>query len=422
MGENDYSTVSMIANERADIGITASSTPTGKRGTFYKMCTDPSMGYSHHFHPSFDNPNYTKEMDDAAKTQFTQVQYEHEILAEFGTEEAGVFDKEKVDAAMKREWYAYDELTDIQLRNIEGNVMPTMYLYDEYNPAPPNVFRCIGIDWDAYQAGSSILVLDFDTQRKKFKVLKKVEVPRGEYTLDNAVNWVIKMNEIYRPSWIFCDRGYGDYQVERLHLYGEEHPSSGLKNKVVGYQFKQTIDVFDPVTRQMTKEPMKQFMVNQLKLTFERDNIILCPFDEGIHKQLIDYSVDHISQSGLPVYTSKNEHFVDALGLAHLAFVLKFPDITGAIKVPKNSTKLEFSSVSLNKGGAALRSIESGAENPWKTTKMPPQIGKDPGERKGDYQKWIKVPMGGKSHSENNFFSWGSRSGRSRGYEGRSLW
>ena len=31
MGDNDYSTVAMIAGERADISICASSTPTGKR-------------------------------------------------------------------------------------------------------------------------------------------------------------------------------------------------------------------------------------------------------------------------------------------------------------------------------------------------------------------------------------------------------
>lgn len=44
MGTEDYSTVSTIAGERADIGITASSTPTGKRGIFYRMCMDETFG------------------------------------------------------------------------------------------------------------------------------------------------------------------------------------------------------------------------------------------------------------------------------------------------------------------------------------------------------------------------------------------
>ena len=52
--------------------------------------------------------------------------------------------------------------------------------------------------------------------------MQRVEIPKGEYTLDNAVNSIIEMNEIYNPSWIFCDRGYGDYQLERLHIYGDK--------------------------------------------------------------------------------------------------------------------------------------------------------------------------------------------------------
>lgn len=166
---------------------------------------------------------------------------------------------------------------------------------------------------------------------------------------------------------------------------------------------------------------MKQFMVNQLKLNFERGRIILSPFDEVLHKQLVDYEVDHISQSGVPVYTSKNEHFVDALGLAHLAFVLKFPDLTGAIKTLKTEAKLQQVHVDpLNRqANAALRDLDSSI-NPWKNTSRVKQIGKDPDELPGDYQKWVHVPLtsgGGRSYHS----SWGSRSGRNSG-GGRTMW
>jgi len=248
--------------------------------------------------------------------------------------------------------------------------------------------------------------------------MKRIEVPRSEYTLDNAVNWIIKVNEIYNPSWIFCDRGYGDYQIERLHIYGEQHPFSGLKNKVVGWQFKNTIEVMDPVERTVVKEPMKPFMVNQLALAFERDRIVLSPFDEVLHKQLIDYVVDHVSQSGQPVYSSKDEHFVDALGLAYLAFVLKFPDITKGIKRIENSTLIEHSGAQIGSGraSAALREISSTTiANPWKNLA---QVGKAPGERQGDYQQWVKVPMRSSSGPSTRS-TWGSRGG---GFMGRSMW
>ena len=418
MGETDYYTVAAIAGERSAIGITASSTPTGKRSIFYRMCKDPSFGYHEHFHPSMHNPNWGPEMEARFRREFTDIQYEHEVLAEFGTEEAGVFNKDKVDAAMHKEYYAYTPLTILQERALEGDRHPTMYLYDEEHHAPGNIFRCVGVDFDKFQASSSIIVLDYDIKARKFKVMKRIEVPRSEYTLDNAVNWIIKVNEIYNPSWIFCDRGYGDYQIERLHIYGEQHPFSGLKNKVVGWQFKNTIEVMDPVERTVVKEPMKPFMVNQLALAFERDRIVLSPFDEVLHKQLIDYVVDHVSQSGQPVYSSKDEHFVDALGLAYLAFVLKFPDITKGIKRIENSTLIEHSGAQIGSGraSAALREISSTTiANPWKNLA---QVGKAPGERQGAYQQWVKVTMRSSSGHYTRS-TWGSRGG---GFMGRSMW
>lgn len=421
MADGDYATISMIANERADIGIIASSTPTGKRGTFYNMCTNPEMGFTEFFHPSQDNPQYTKAMDDANRAELTALQYEHEVLAEFGTEEAGVFPKDKVDAAKTKMNYTYDRLTDAQVRKLSDDHVPypMEFIYNhEMDRAPQNIFRCVGVDFDKFQSSSSIIVLDYDVKQKKFWVMKRIEVPRGEYTLDNAVNWIIKVNRIYNPAWIFIDRGYGDYQLERLHIYGDEHPGTGLKTKVIGWQFANKLDVMDPVTKEMTKEPLKQFMVSQLCLAFERDQIILSPYDDVLHKQLVDYEVDHMTQSGQPVYTSKNEHFVDALGLAYLAFVLKFPTLAKAIKEVEHTTIIEFTNTQLgaNRANAALREISAPYSNPWGNA--PRQIGKAPGERRGDYQKWVKIPVNAPSRSSGS--TWGSRTGS--GYYGRSLW
>ena len=182
------------------------------------------------------------------------------------------------------------------------------------------------------EASSSILILDYNLAMNKFQVVRRVEVPKVEYSFDKAVNMIIELNKIYQPSFIYADRGMGEYQLETLHIYGEKHPESGLKLKLKGFQFSQNIEITDPVTKQIEKAPMKPFMVNQLAITFERGNMILSPFDETLHKQLVDYSVEKISANGKPIYTSINEHFVDALGLAHLAFVLEFPELTKTVK------------------------------------------------------------------------------------------
>lgn len=184
-----------------------------------------------------------------------------------------------------------------------------------------------------YGDSSSILVLDYNIELQKFMVFKRISVPRSEYSYDTAVNLIIEVNEIYNPSWIYCDAGAGDYQIERLHIYGDEHPESGLKNKVVRRHFKQNLEILDPVTKEIIKKPLKQFMVEQLKIAFEREQMALSPFDEVLHKQLIDYEV--VRRSGVskdPIFTDKNEHFVDALGLAYLAFVLEFADLVDVVK------------------------------------------------------------------------------------------
>lgn len=60
-----------------------------------------------------------------------------------------------------------------------------------------------------YGASSSLIVLEYNQEEDTFFVLKRKEVPRGEYSYDNAVRTIIELNEIYSPSYIYCDAGAG---------------------------------------------------------------------------------------------------------------------------------------------------------------------------------------------------------------------
>src|SRR5690606_26294675 len=268
-------------------------------------------------------------------------------------------------------------------------VKPNLYIYENGRRAPLNPFRTMGVDWDKYGASSSIIILDYDVNKEKFKVMKRIEVPRAEYSYDRAVNMIVELNEIYNPSWIYVDRGAGEYQIERLHIIGDERPSTGLKNKVKGWQFKNSIEVVNPITKEIVREPMKPFMINQLQIAFEREKMILSPFDEVLHKQLIDYEVVRISANGNPVFTDKNEHFVDALGLAYLAFVLEFPDLTNTIKKPEFSSKISHTPVSIGEG--RVRAAIAEIEMP-QTSEVKKVLNYDPDELRGDRPTWIRVP------------------------------
>lgn len=428
MSDADFDSILMIAGERDDIPVFLSSTPTGARKRFWKCCTDRNMHFREFHFPSMCNPNWSAKMEEEFRAQLSEAGYTHEVLAEFGEQETGVFNKDKLDAAMKMEMYAYDELTYSQQSNAKAN----KWKVEDYRPPSafngtfrPNVFRTLGVDWDKYQASSSLLILDYDIRKGKFKVIRRIEVPKVQYSFDAAVNLVIEMNRIYNPSFIYVDRGSGEYQIEKLHLYGEENPESGLLNKVKGFQFSQTLDIMDPVKKTITKEPMKPFMINQLTMAFEREKIMLSPFDETLHKQLVDYEVKRIGTNGRPIFTDVNEHFVDALGLAFLAFALEFPDITKTIKKIEHKATIIPSSVQIGQERvqAAIKSVQNmfNAVNPWgnlKNGSMNTEKCKDPCEV--DKPKWFKVDMPARSPFRRNSSGWGSRS--PSGGMGRSMW
>ena len=88
-------------------------------------------------------------MEEEFRAQLSEQGYIHEILAEFGTQETGVFDKDKLDAAMRIDMYAYAPLTysqqmrvDEQHLDVEMLIPPRGQNLGVYRP---NIFRTMGI-------------------------------------------------------------------------------------------------------------------------------------------------------------------------------------------------------------------------------------------------------------------------------------
>lgn len=81
-----------------------------------------------------------------------------------------------------------------------------------------------------YGASSSLLILDYVPKYQKFQVIRRVEVPRAEYSFDKAVNMIIELNQIYNPTWIYADRGSGEktlfLELRRLRMKSVKHPKS----------------------------------------------------------------------------------------------------------------------------------------------------------------------------------------------------
>ncbi len=270
-------------------------------------CTDKALNWEEIHYTIMDHPNWNAAMEYEMHMAFpTEAAWEHEALAEFGNEIAGVFNKTFLDEAQAD------------------------YDYIEYTM--PQSLVTIGVDWDKYGAETQIVVLAYDQAIDKFRVINRKVIPRGEFTLDNGVQTIIRLNEIYNPLAIYVDRGYGEYQVETLHKYGIDHPETGLAQKVVGIAFSEKIDVPDPFTHKVTRKPIKPFMVDQVAIQLERRRLVLNKHDTALRDDLMNYSIKRYTSDGAPVFTSISEHTVDALMLALLAFTQQMPNITNTLQ------------------------------------------------------------------------------------------
>jgi hypothetical protein len=331
LSDDDIYTITAIGLENKSIGIWASSTPSGKRGKFYEWCLDAQHGiqdvppgtytgkvWTASYFPSTVLPDWDEEQEKEWRISLTEDAWDHEVMANFGQEAIGVFNKEYLDRA-KRD-YAYIE-----------------------NPENKAI-RVIGVDWDKYQATPQIVVMEYcpseinsQGEMGMFKIINRDSVPRSEFTLDNAVQKIIDFNGIYRPSFIYVDRGFGEYQIEILRKAGKQckDPRAnefGLDKIVVGVNGNENVIIRDPATNEKVKKPAKPFMVNQTVIVLERDRLILNENDKVLWRQMENYQVVRRSVDGRPTFTSVDEHTVDGLMLCIMAFTIEFPQITKIIE------------------------------------------------------------------------------------------
>lgn len=349
LGDKDFEAIFAITFEAPErIGVMVASTPTGRRGKFYQIChqnlnqkvklieggpdatgkyanqfdirgydRSEAEGWQEFYFPTMVNPEWSPKMEKELRGIYTEVAYEHEVMAEFGTEMVGVFNKDYIDEAASN---GYALLSQPRMDS-------------------PIAF---GIDWDKYGAATQIVITQWNpllerrprpeidgpgvTKFGRFQVINRVEIPKGEFTYDNAVRKIIELEEIYKPFAIYADRGSGEYQVEMLRKV--------LGDKVRGIHLGGSYEVRDPYSREFDKKPIKPFIVNQTTLILERGQLQIPSrnIDETIARQMTNYTVERVSpKTGEPTYNNDDEHALDGLMLGILAFLDHHPDIVKTI-------------------------------------------------------------------------------------------
>jgi hypothetical protein len=300
-----YAMLQKTAEDQPDKVLIGASTPTGRRERFWEWCTSNTR-FKEFWFPSYCNPFFSKDQEEEFREEYSESGYRHEIEADWGEDAEGVYPRKFVDKSFMDPGWNYEaEITSA--RN----------------------FYTIGVDWDKYGAGTNIVVLEmcnenYEDQRLagKARVCYREEIPKSEFTLTKGVNRIVELNDIFQPKHIYVDRGFGEVQVELLHKYGVENPSSKLRERVRGVSFGETIEVRDPYTKLPIKKEIKPYMVDNLRQYLEKEAIAFSTLDEELYIQLISYVVVKTTSTGRPVFEaggSAVDHAHDALILALLA-------------------------------------------------------------------------------------------------------
>ncbi len=304
----DMASALAVITNYPDATVWMSSTPTGKREKFYEACYNKL--WREFYYPSWINPLWNDELEAFYRSELSTIEYQHEVAANFGEQEQGVYQGKYIDEALTDFKYEHEMKRDGW----------------EY---------CIGVDWNDVKTGTTIAVVGYNPVTSVFRLVDRYIVSKEGWTQMAACQKIIELNAHWRPAWIYIDKGFGGTQDEVLRKYGwdmlakkgKNHPDSRLSKIVKTYDFGSKVKIKDLFTRQDREKPSKPFLVENSVRRFEQRHIEISKYDNQIEAELRGYIIDHVTVTGTPVYKQGNEkigdHNLDALNLALVAFTLE---------------------------------------------------------------------------------------------------
>jgi len=328
--------------------MTGFSTPTGFKDVYYSLCKN-SPQYREFFY-NYKVLDHWRQIK-RERSSYTEQKWTHEIEAEFGGSEEGVYKPSYIDRAIKS--YSYGSETRQE-----------------------NWRYVIGVDWNE-KHGAEIAVVGQDKRSRVKRVVDAFCVEKADFTEIAGVQAVLRTNARWRPDYIYVDAGGGatNYQLLRKLSYeargrGTDKDTARVLDILCKYDSGSAIQAKDPVTGQPEKQPAKPYMINASVRAFENGMIEISAEDKTLEAQLRNYIIERFTPTGNPVYGLKDkkvlDHRLDAFNLAMVGFHIEFGDLrpqlsyTGALAAPSPMTKLRESRGEGSHGEAyTQRSIEN---------------------------------------------------------------
>jgi hypothetical protein len=315
LAEDDYGAIQPFFRRYKNSEVHGSSTPTGSRGMYYKMCKKLADYKEFHF-PITCHPDWSAEMEEGCRAEArTELVFLHEYMAEFGELQSGVFKPEYIDLALQDYRYSQFERTK----------------KDEWK-------YYIGVDWNGQGTGTKIRVVGYHPQTKMRRIVDHETVDKTTMASLDAIR---KMNKKWKAEEIYIDAGYGHVQDELLRLIGlnaEDDDDKRLLN-IKTIDFGATIETNKLVPNrdkllyinddenEMSRRT-KPFLVEGMQMIVEQGKFQLSRHDTILEEQMRAYRVKNYSQHGWAntYEAGKNneigDHDLDATMLACLAIEL----------------------------------------------------------------------------------------------------
>lgn len=320
MSEGDYKTVMPIAQSHPNVLVRAASTPQGKRERFYQWATQNPQWKEFYFPSAIIDKTPFKRSGIRWKDMRAEMRPEHskdswlqEIMAIFIASASGVFQPAFVSNAMRD--YSYSTLVEAKISDA---------------PELAGWRYTVGVDWNS-NAGTEIVVVGLGPQSEGFQVMQTVNVPKQEFTQFKGLTRITEVLQVWQPDYVYVDAGHGATNYEALRLWTQQQPNGSyakrLEPNIKKYDFGGKVEIRDPVDKKIVKHPAKAYMVENAVRKFENGHITFSKDDTLLKKQLLNYIVKSVSESGKPIYGFENkqlgDHRLDALNLALVAWALE---------------------------------------------------------------------------------------------------
>jgi len=357
MGDEAIHSILAIQATTQNTNFVISSTPTGRREFYYEACTNKKLGYDEYHFGSDVSPEWisiadckaqgkdlSKSQEYLFRNQSPEHVFNHEYLAIFGEEAAGVFKHEHIDKCLLR----YN--TEVEQVDPMGR---HWWCGEEQNKQ--NVF-ILGIDWNGEENGTQFVITEFmrepteieyelladdtkslhdynvhkATYQGKYRVFYRESVAIKDMTQLQSIKRVIELNKRFKIDHMYVDAGFGTTNIEELKLYGRTHRESGISEKLVPVEFGGSIYVTDPYTKEQVKKAVKPFMVYNAQNCIERHEVLLPEAEDEKVKlvgQVREYRIDKMSPQGVPQFSRENDHILDAFMLSLYGFQMEYSEL-----------------------------------------------------------------------------------------------